>query len=319
VIAAQAQQNPAHVEAMLLLLAERHKAERRCGARAPDNPSTPSAASATSANSDSSDIPRQAATWFLVLRTSQDDMAGNLLTASELRQLATLLAVVHAMLADLSLVRVRVIREVQSVHAVRPEQRPAIRQLLREVQAGDVVLAATPDRLGRSGDDAAWIVQQLAGKGVAIGVACVGWCAPVAALLLHDGGQQMQAKCSSSSSSGGGGGGGDSSSGSGSDGDSSSGSSVQAAQLRAAVYQALDGPAWARVAEHGGYGSRHDFMKHMLATDRCHGPVIDLLRVLTSDAHVIRYARVSPHKDHGETDLPTGLSAQLEFLAGLDG
>ncbi|KAF8068152.1 hypothetical protein HT031_001838 [Scenedesmus sp. PABB004] len=188
--------------------------------------------------------------------------------------------------------------EVCSVYEHRPPSRTAVTGLLAQVQPGDTVLVASPDRIARKGSDFIPIIAAFAAKGVAVAAAGIGRLAPLPLLRLDAGGQAGSVSAAGAASS-------------------VSTSSQQDFTLK--VASVLDGACWETAAQLGAAARYTAYMQRVSAQSvlapTAGGPVGSisglLASVLQRVPRVIAFARVSQSHPSGcALQVGGGASAQ---------
>lgn len=222
-------------------------------------------------------------------RTSSAE-TGMVLSGSVSSQVAACAAAVGQLLCSCStLPQVVIWTEVCSVYAHRPADRRVLQRMLGQLQPGDAVVVASPDRLARSEAYLCWVVNRLRDKGTALLAVAISQHALLPLVVLDDGGQTPTAAASTN--------------------DSSAGSMDELLQqVLPAVCKLLATVCWATSTQHAAISAQHAYMAGQLrlTSQQDCGAVSSVLSVLLATPPVYIYTRVSNQMQQGSVQAMAG-------------
>jgi hypothetical protein len=161
--------------------------------------------------------------------------------------------------------------------------------MLGQLQPGDAVVVASPDRLARSEAYLCWVVNRLRDKGTALLAVAISQHALLPLVVLDDGGQTPTAAASTN--------------------DSSAGSMDELLQqVLPAVCKLLATVCWATSTQHAAISAQHAYMAGQLrlTSQQDCGAVSSVLSVLLATPPVYIYTRVSNQMQQGSVQAMAG-------------
>jgi len=258
-------------------------------------------------------------------RTSSREAGGTVSATVNAQTVASAAAVAQLLHSCTGLPGIISWQETCSVYKHRPADRKVLQQMLAQLQQGDVVIVASPDRLARNEADFCWIVQQLRAKGTALLAVAIGQHALLPLVLLDDGGQELFAAGGSPLQQQ------DEEQQQQEDDEDSSAAAEPAVvellqQVLPTVCRLLETVCWATSAQQAQVSAQHAFMARQLTTTAACGAVSSLLRALLTPVTTHVFTRVSECMPQGVVqgmvgglalaDLDTGsLARQHQFCA----
>jgi len=187
-----------------------------------------------------------------------------------------------------------------SVYHHRPADRTVLQRMLEQLQPGDAVVVASPDRLARNEADFCCIVQQLRAKHTALLAVAIGRHALLPLVLLDDGGQALYAAGSPLQP--------EEEQQQQQDDDEDSTASAEPGACSVAellqhvlptVCRLLQTVGWATSAHQSSVVGQHGFMAGQLKTTAACGAVSSILRALLTPVATYFFTRVSQCRPQG--------------------